>query len=300
MPRKPRSHYDAVWKEALRLYFPDFIQFFLPTAYAEIDWSQPPEFLEQELHQIARRTKIGKLAVDKLVKVKLLAGVDAHVFVHVEVQSQPDPEFNQRMFLYNVELYRRRLQLVCSIAIFAGATADQPLGHFGFNIWGCSHDFRFPIVALAAFKARWSKLEASTNPFALVVMAHLRSQETQSDSQDRLRARLQLVRLLRKSHRSKEETHILLGFLEGLMALTDALESELYELEKQEEGEEAMELTTYAQRLGREEGYKEGREEGIQEGNSLAKIDDVACLEEFYMRLVRGASLEELRQLCTA
>jgi hypothetical protein len=128
----------------------------------------------------------------------------------------------------------------------------------------------------------------------------------------------------------------LLGFLEGLMALTDALESELYELEKQEEGEEAMELTTYAQRLGREEGYKEGIEEGIEQGieqgleqgieqgkqegqreglltaiglalqlshkesliPEVKKIRDFDRLQEFYVKLLSGVQMDELRKLC--
>lgn len=41
--------YDSPWKEVIELYFPDFMEFFFPLAYAEIDWTRPYEFLDTEL-----------------------------------------------------------------------------------------------------------------------------------------------------------------------------------------------------------------------------------------------------------
>lgn len=64
--------YDTQWKEIITNLFEDFIVFFLPNAYPIIDFDEPIEFLEQELHKIiADKKKKGKVINDKLVKVKL-------------------------------------------------------------------------------------------------------------------------------------------------------------------------------------------------------------------------------------
>lgn len=48
MPKtKVRTDYDSPWKEIIERFFREFVQFFLPAAYAEINWSRPPEFLER-------------------------------------------------------------------------------------------------------------------------------------------------------------------------------------------------------------------------------------------------------------
>ncbi|KYC38546.1 hypothetical protein WA1_35765 [Scytonema hofmannii PCC 7110] len=64
-----QASYDSPWKEALELYFEAFIDFFFPQAYTNIDWQRGYEFLDKEFQQIVREAEVGKLFVDKLVKV---------------------------------------------------------------------------------------------------------------------------------------------------------------------------------------------------------------------------------------
>ncbi|PNK09021.1 hypothetical protein CEP12_06605, partial [Cylindrospermopsis raciborskii S14] len=37
---------------------------------------------------------------------------------------------------------------------------------------------KFPIVKLLSYEAKWSELEESNNPFAIIVMAHLKTKAT--------------------------------------------------------------------------------------------------------------------------
>ena len=67
--KKPLVDYDAAWKEALKTYFPAFMDFFVPRVYADIDWSRGHEFLDQELRQAVLKANLGKRRVDKLVKL---------------------------------------------------------------------------------------------------------------------------------------------------------------------------------------------------------------------------------------
>jgi hypothetical protein len=50
----------------------------------------------------------------------------------------------------------------------------------------------FPVVKLRDYAARWDALEASDNPFAMVVMAHLQARATRRDPEGRLQWKLRL------------------------------------------------------------------------------------------------------------
>ena len=49
----PPAEYDNPWKEALEEEFESFLALCFPEVHAGIDWSQPVEFLDKELQQIA-------------------------------------------------------------------------------------------------------------------------------------------------------------------------------------------------------------------------------------------------------
>jgi hypothetical protein len=65
----PRADLDSPWKEILRAYFPQAMQFFFPNTADFIDWSRSHEFLDKEFVQIARDGEIGRRYADQLVKV---------------------------------------------------------------------------------------------------------------------------------------------------------------------------------------------------------------------------------------
>ncbi len=56
------TDFDGAWKEALEQFFPAFIEFFWPQAYAAIDWAKPYAFLDRELRQITRDAAVGECA----------------------------------------------------------------------------------------------------------------------------------------------------------------------------------------------------------------------------------------------
>ena len=65
---KKQADLDTPWKDVLNSYFPEFIAFFFPTIYNDIDWTKKHEFLDKELQQIARDSELGRRLVDKLVR----------------------------------------------------------------------------------------------------------------------------------------------------------------------------------------------------------------------------------------
>ncbi len=104
---KPDTEFDTPWKEIIETYFEDFIRFFLPEAYEKIDWTRPPEFVDKELNRVVRDAKLGTRYADKLVKVWYKDGAVKWIVIHIEVQSQDEKEFAERMYVYHTRIYNR-------------------------------------------------------------------------------------------------------------------------------------------------------------------------------------------------
>jgi hypothetical protein len=59
-PANERADLDSPWKEILRAYFPQAIQFFFPATAALVDWAKPVEFLDTQLRQITKEAEVGR------------------------------------------------------------------------------------------------------------------------------------------------------------------------------------------------------------------------------------------------
>ena len=115
----PIDDYDSPWKAAVTHAFPEFMAFYFPRAAAEIDWSRGYDFLDQELAQVVRDGELGRRLLDRLVRVQTRDGDEQWVYVHIEIQGQRDPEFAERLFVYNYRLYDRYRRPVATLALLA-------------------------------------------------------------------------------------------------------------------------------------------------------------------------------------
>jgi len=223
-----RADYDNPWQEVLERYFRECLALFLPQAHAEIDWSQAPVFLDKELRQVTPDAELGLRRVDKLARVWRQDGAEAWVLIHVEVQSQEDTTFAERMYVYNYRLYDRYRRRVVSLAVLGDERANWRPARFGYELWGCEVGLRFPTVKLLDYRARWTELEASRNPFAVVVMAHLKALETQADPAARKTAKWQLLRRLYERGDGRADILNLFRFIDWVLGLPEELEEALW------------------------------------------------------------------------
>jgi len=260
------SDFDSPWKEALDVYFEPFMDFFFPLAHREIDWARGFQMLDKELQQIAPSGEQGRRVVDKLVQVWRLSGNEEWVLVHVEVQSQEEPDFGERMYVYNYRLFDRYNRMVASLAILGDDRFQWRPEGFGYRLWGCELGFRFPTVKLLDYVADAEALEANSNPFAMVVLAHLKTLETRQDPELRHVWKLRLVKGLYARGLSPKDVRQLFRLIDWMMELPKPLETlfsdEIRDLEK----EKQMPYVTSFERLGREAGLEEGRQEGLKQG----------------------------------
>ncbi len=215
----PPDDYDSPWKEVSGRFCPQLVEFFAPDLYAIVDWSAGYELLEQELREMLRDAETGPRRVDKVVKVRTLAGQPLYLVLHVEIQVSRESGFPQRMFIYYYRLYDLYPEQVVSLAILADEEPDWKPEKYGHALHGTGVEFGFRTVKVWEYNERWAELEQDPNPFALVVMAHLKTKATRGDAAERLAWKVRLVRQLYERGYEREEVLELFRFIDWLLVL---------------------------------------------------------------------------------
>lgn len=265
MPRRT-ADYDSPWKEALERYFRPFLALCFPHIERDIDWSRGVEFLDKELQRVVRGAWRSKGHVDKLIKVWRLSGEEQWVLVHVEVQSQPEQTFGERMYHYHSRLGDRYNTPVVSLAVLGD---DQPGWRPSFyrdELWGCRWGMEFPVVKLLDFASQRGALESSPNPFAVIVLAHLDALETERKSEERSRRKLRLVKALYGRGLQRDEILELFRLVDWLVTLPAGMDDRFWQALDSFEESQNMPYVTSVERIGIRKGRQEGRQEGLKDG----------------------------------
>jgi len=312
------SDYDSPWKEALDVYFEPFLALFFPQAHGEIDWIRGFESLDTELQQVLREAELGRRVADKLVKVWLRDGQEQWLLIHVEVQTSEQSEFGLRMYVYNYRLFEMYNREVVSLAVLGDDNPDWRPGSFGYRRWGFETRIQFPVVKLLDYAERRQELEASSNPFATVVLAHLDTLETRQNPEERHARKIRLVKGLYQRGMSADDVRQLFHVLDWMMDLPKPLEITFRDELTRFEKEKVMSNVTTIESLGREEGLSQGLSLGLTKGRldgievalrikfgekgmrllpEIRQIENEEKLEAILHAVESAVSPEELRQL---
>ncbi|WP_206208962.1 hypothetical protein, partial [Vogesella mureinivorans] len=111
-------------------------------------------------------------------------------------------------------------------------------------------------------------LEQSTNPFAVIVMAHLKTKATHRNPQSRLEWKLSLVRRLYEREYSREDIVKLFRFIDWVMMLPEELAQGFKAVVKSYEEANRMRYVTSIERLAKQEGMVENARE-----NAIAVLE---------------------------
>jgi hypothetical protein len=258
--------YDTPWKEMVMYHFPEFMAFYFPRAHAQIDWSQPHAFLDQELASLSNDAELGKRLLDKLVKVHTRERGVQWVLVHLEVQGWRDTDFAERMFVYHYRIYDRYRRPVASMALLADDSRSWRPAEFGWSLLGCTMRLDFPIAKLQDYTGDMDALLAHDNPFALVTVAHLLAQRTQGRMHQRRIAKWRLTKLLYQRNWDRQRIINLYRVIDWIMRLPVELDRRVRTGILQMERRATMPYLSSMERIGMEIGRQEGLEKGLQEG----------------------------------
>lgn len=294
------------------------MSFFFPKIDADIDWDRGYEFMDKEFQQIVRDAEIGLREADKLVKVWRVEGEETWVLIHIEVQSQVQSVFAERMYVYNNRIFDRYQRKVVSLAVLAD---DQPYWRptqYSYEMWGCQVLLKFPIVKLLDYQL--PTLETNANPFAVIVLAHLTTQRTSKDPQGRYQGKLRIAKSLYQRGYSRPDILELMRLIEWMMTLPETLERDFeQELIRFEEENRMPYILSFERRAlrSRDEGIQLGIETGIlQKGReavlevlrvrfedmpssleeAIYQIEDDSVLKTLLRQAITIGSLEEFQQ----
>jgi hypothetical protein len=289
---RPAS-YDNPWKEVLEGYFPDFMVFFFPAAHGDIDWARGHEFLAKELRRVTPDAAVGERRVDELVKVWRWDGAEAWVLVHVEVQSQEDTGFAERMYVYNYRLFDRFHRHVVSLAVLGDEQEFWRPDRFESSLWGCRASLEFPIIKLVDYRLKWTELDANRNPFATVVMAYLKALETRDHVLDRQAWKLTLVRRLYERGYGRGDILNLFRFIDWVLALPKELDEIFWEQLNEYEEAQRMPYITSVERIGMEKGMEKGM------GRALLRLLQLrfGVIPDSFTQRLQGVGVARLEEL---
>ncbi len=128
------------------------------------------------------------------------------------------------------------------------------------------------------------------NPFALVTAAHLLTQQTRGDDQQRLAAKWRLAKLLYERNWDKQRIIDLFSVIDWMMQVPDELQNQLWQDIEQLERNRTMPYITSVERIGIEKGRQQGMQQGMQQG-------EAALLERQLTRRFGPPSADTLARL---
>ena len=298
------ANYDETWKEAITEYFDSFLQFFYPEIYTKVDWNKTPISLDKELEQITAAAETSKRHADKLFQVWLKDEQILWILIHVEVQSQYDKEFNQRMFIYNYRAFDLYHQPVISLAILGDESKTWRPSSYQYGLGNSQLMFNFSIVKLLDYQ--WEDLERSQNVFAIVVMAHLKTKETISNLSEREQWKWNLSRLLYEKGYNRKQIVDLYKVIDIMMALPIELQANFEKKITNYQEDRKVPLLSNIEIRAIEKTHHKNIIQLLQKRfgklreslvENINQIDDVTLLESLVVETISVNSPEDFQQI---
>jgi hypothetical protein len=308
--------FDTPWKDALDWYLKQLLKLLFPEYHRAIDWSVDYQSMSTELQQIVRDGEFGKTFTDKLYRVKTIEGDDIFLLFHIEVQSQQDKNFPERMFFYSCRLRDRYNDEVASLAILGDDNPNWRPTEYRQEVIKTKTHFEFSIAKLIDWRDRIEELENDPTGVGLVIIAHLQSLETHRDYTNRKEWKLRLYRTMLNRKLSPKETRQIFTIVDWFLELPKDIEKEFKNDVAKIELEKQMPLMGSFARLnfdeGKIEGFADGEakgkaegllvaldirfgEEGVRLGEELLRRPNYDWVPKLESQIRNARSIEELR-----
>lgn len=233
MNNHKRSDYENAWKEVIETYFIDMLKY-LPNIAARVDMELPYEFLNRDFQQMNRDVEPGREYTSKIVRVWLNQEEEEWVIIHLQVQGEYFEHLPRKMFTQTGRIFERYDKRPLTLVILCDEDKNWRPEQFGYDHgFGSSLDFCFQNLKLLDFNERWEELEQSDNPFATIIMAHLKALDTSDAPESRKTWKTKLTLQLYEKEFEEQDIRNLYKFIDKVMVLPEPLQKEFWEEFKQ-------------------------------------------------------------------
>jgi hypothetical protein len=193
-------------------------------------------------------------------------------------------------------------------------TTSKMITPKGFQRYVLSRHESLPYPKLLDYGQEWQTLEGSLNPFAIVVMAHLKALETRGNQVQRKDWKFNLTRRLYEKGYERQDVLNLFRFIDWVIALptslADEFEADLERFERENQMPYVTSIERRAEERGRQQGLLTGTLDAIGLGlelkfgsdglrllTEISQIHDLETLKIIQEGLRRVNSIDELRAL---
>ena len=169
-------------------------------------------------------------------------------------------------------------------------------------------------MKLIDYQAQWQDLEQSTNPFAIMIMAHLTTLTTQGKPQIRQQGKWNLVRRLLEKGYDQEHIRKLFRLLDWMMTLPQELQRNFEAQLRRYQEERRMPLLSHmelrAMQKGIEQGTLQNARESVLEAlairfevvppeliEAINQIEDTLTLKQLHRQAIAIDSIVQFQQL---
>jgi hypothetical protein len=219
---------DYLWKAVFRVFICEFVQFYFPDKYEEVNWSRGVEFLNKELQKIQGKSKGKDRVADVLVRLYLKSGDSIWVLLHIEVQGYVDKVFALRMhqMRYRIEDYFGINPVM--LVIYTDDNASFHPQYYEVNTWGTKSRTDF-----LTYKVMDNPPETYINPDSpisiIMEVAYHATKSKKMNDDAIMHLHLPIVKRLLKKGYSKTHIQSLLSFVEGYVKFANSQNIPIFE-----------------------------------------------------------------------
>ena len=217
---------DEIWKEIIEKLFPEFIEFFLPNLFNDIDFNEKIISLEQEFNKLFPKSSEKKRRTDKLIQVTLKNKQKKLILIHIEIQGYYDKKFDERMYSYQYKIYDRFKKDIVALAVFTENRKNYKPDKFYRENYGTEITYKYNVYKV--LEQSEQELLKSKNIFSVVVLASLFSLKSNNNEDMKLNFKIELAKLLFKRNYSTKYFSDLLKFIDVLLLVSDEMKDNLF------------------------------------------------------------------------
>jgi hypothetical protein len=252
---------SSPWQAVLEQCLGEFMQFFFPAAWAEIDWQHPARVLPIPLPQPVVESTHSPL--QQVVAVQLRSGQSCRLYIYLGWADEERQFLAQHIYQIQCSLYSASPEALACFVVAGGTQGErQSNASFARECLGNQLGMYFPCVYFTDFLGQEAALFDDDNAFAMLTLIHLVRLQTGLDMTRRYHAKWELLQSMFVRGWSRDRIIVLFLALDWSLPLPLRLSAHLWREIEQFEEQQIMRYVSSVERFIREREWQQGFQQG--------------------------------------